>query len=322
MKVIKSLSLLIVVLFLSGCGDKAPEKIVRIGINPWPGYEFIYLADQKGFFQEAGLNIELLEFSSLADVSRVFRQGRIDGMTSTMIEAVDIAASTQDQFDIVLITDFSTGGDLIVANKPINSVADLKGKKVGVELDLLGSFILAQALAQHGLSINDVTMVNVEQLEAEVQLLSKDIDAIVTYPPFSTGLLKQKDAQAIFSTAEIPEDVIDIVVVRHGVLDNAEEWRQKFIKVWQRALDYAKENEAEAYRIMAEREGVTVEEFRDALKGITVVGADKQQTLMGSDLLTTNMLEICEVMKSAGSTVTDCQHLDKNLLPLNLRSHQ
>jgi NitT/TauT family transport system substrate-binding protein len=319
MRIIKILSLLIGVLFLAACGDKAPEKTIRIGINPWPGYEFIYLAEQKGFFQEEGLKIELLELASLADVSRVFRQGRIDGMTSTMVEAVDIASNADDQFDIILLTDFSTGSDVIAANKPISSIAGLKGKKVGVELDLLGSFILAQALEQQGLSTNDVTMINVEQLEAEAKLLSKGIDAMVTYAPFSTHILKQDSVQAIFTTAEIPEKVIDIVVLRHGVLDNATEWQQKFIKVWQRALEYAKENEGEAYRIMAEREGVTVEEFREALKGITIVGAEKQLPLMRSDLLTTNMLKICEILKSASSTVIDCQHLNDKLKPLILR---
>lgn len=319
MKIIKSLSLLIAVLLLGACNDKAPEQTVRIGINPWPGYEFIYLAEQKGFFQQEGLNVELLELASLADVSRVFRQGRIDGMTSTMVEAVEMATSTQNQFDIVLVTDFSTGSDLIVANKPINSIAGLKGKKVGVELDLLGSFILAQALAQHGLSTNDVTIVNVEQLEAEAQLLSKDIDAIVTYPPVSTQILKQKGVKNIFSTAEIPEDVIDVVVLRHGVLDNIEEWQQQFIKVWRRALEYAKANEDEAYNIMAEREGITVEEFRNLLKGVTLVGADKQGTLLTADLLKNNMLKICKVMKNVGSSVTDCQDLNDKLKSLVLR---
>ena len=134
------------VLFLSACCDKAPEKMIRIGINLWPGYEFIYLAEQKGFFQQEGLKIELLELTSLADVSRVFRQGLIDGMTSTMFEAVDIASNADDPFDIILHTDISTGSDVIAANKQISYIACLKGKKVGVELDLLGSFILAQAL--------------------------------------------------------------------------------------------------------------------------------------------------------------------------------
>ena len=185
------------------------------------------MAEQKGFFQEEGLKIELLELSSLADVSRVFRQGRIDGMTSTMIEAVDMASNADDQFDIILLTGFSTGSDVIVVNKPISSIAGLKGKRVGVELDLLSSFILAQALEQQSLSTNDITMINVEQLEAEAKLLSKSIDTMVTYAPFSTNILKQDSVQAIFTTAEIPEKVIDLVILRHGVLENTTEWQQK-----------------------------------------------------------------------------------------------
>ena len=70
------------VLALSACSE-APSDPLRVGINPWPGYGPLFLAADKGFFAEEGIDVELVELTSLADVRRAFERGQIDGMTSS-----------------------------------------------------------------------------------------------------------------------------------------------------------------------------------------------------------------------------------------------
>jgi ABC-type nitrate/sulfonate/bicarbonate transport system substrate-binding protein len=55
MQTTQLLVLAILALTLGTCAAK-PVKVIRIGINPWPGFEFLYLAEQKGFFKEESLN--------------------------------------------------------------------------------------------------------------------------------------------------------------------------------------------------------------------------------------------------------------------------
>jgi NitT/TauT family transport system substrate-binding protein len=303
-------------LLIASCAEEPSQKTIRLGINQWPGYEFLYLADQKGFFKEEGLDIELVELAALADIKRVFEQGRIDAMASTIIEAVEVSLNSDQKIDIVLVPDFSNGGDIIISNKPLTSIAELKGKKVGVELGLLGSFILSQALDKNGLSLDDVTMVNVEQLDTKKQLLSENVAAVVTYPPFSTEILKHDNVNQIFSTADIPGDVIDVVVVREKSLLNPAQWQQKLFSAWQRALDFAKSNPDEAYKIMAEREGISVEEFQAALTGVSVIEKDQQLKTLHSKQLTNNILKVCQTLNKIETHQNNCEMISSRIGPL------
>ena len=75
-------SILLCAAWLAGCGRH--EGPIRIGINAWPGNEFLFLAQEKGFFAAQGVDVRLIEYSSLGDVRRAFDRGQIDGMTGTI----------------------------------------------------------------------------------------------------------------------------------------------------------------------------------------------------------------------------------------------
>lgn len=301
---------------LSACSDEPVQNTIRLGINPWPGYEFLYLADQKGFFEDEGLDIELVELGSLADIKRVFEQGRIDAMASTIIEAVEVSLNSNQTIDLVLVPDFSNGGDVIITDASISSIEDLRGKRVGVELGLLGSFILSQALNKYEMAIEDVNMVNVEQLNAENQLLTGEIAAIVTYPPFSSEMLRHDSVNQIFSTAEIPKDVVDVVSVRKSALLYPKEWQQKLFSVWQRAIDYAKENPEDAHKIMADREGITVEEFAAALSGVAIIETNKQLDTLHSKQLADNIFKVCQTLNKINGHKHQCTNINEKISPL------
>ena len=316
MRVFNSIVVFSLFLLIASCAEEPSQKTIRLGINPWPGYEFLYLAAQKDFFKKEGLDIELVELAALADIKRAFEHGRIDAMASTIIEAVEVSLNSDQKINIVLVPDFSNGGDVIIANKPLTSITELKGKKIGVELGLLGSFILSQALAQNNLSLNDVTMINVEQLDAENQLSLENIAAMVTYAPFATEILRQDSVHQIFSTVEIPGDVIDVVVVRENALINPTQWQQKLFSAWQRALDFTKSNPEEAHKIMAEREGISVEEFQAALTGVSIIEKDQQLNTLHSEQLTNNILKVCQTLNKMEKHQNTCETISSKIGPL------
>ena len=308
---VKKVLILCFILVLTACTEAAKPQKVRIAINPWPGYEFLYLASELGFYEQEGINVEIVELSALADVQRVYIQGRVDGFGSTVIEAVQAAGITQKPLSIILVPDFSNGGDVIIGKEPINSVTDLKGRKVGTEVGSLGMYVLYAALAKYNMSLDDVTVVNVEQLDAKNAMDSNEVDAMVTYPPYSIALTKDANNKQVFDTSEIPEQVIDVVALRSGVVDNQAEWVEKFHRVWQKTLDYAANNQQQAYEIMAKREGVTVEEFTDALTGLKIIQSNKQTELLKSQKLKDNIKNVCKVLSIAESIRFQCKNIDQ-----------
>jgi len=307
------LLLVIIIIFLCSCSKTDTSPKVKLAINPWPGYEFLYLASEKNFFMEEGLNVELLEAPSLADVQRMYAQGHANAIATTMIEVVTSAGELKKPTSLVLIPDYSNGGDVILSNANIKSVKDLKGKKVGAEIGSLGIFILAKALNKYGLSLSDIEVINTEQLNALNAMSLGEIEAIVTYPPYSIELLNKTDSKQIFSSAQIPKDVVDTISMDTQILKQDPRWLTKFHNVWQRSLDFARTNKQEAYQIMAQREGISIEEFTDALTGLSIIPASEQLKILNSKQLKDNMNDVCQTLSITKSISFDCKILSRYL---------
>ncbi|MGF1743085.1 ABC transporter substrate-binding protein [Vibrio profundum] len=300
--------LLATIVVLAGCDKFTSNKPVRIAINPWPGYEFLYLAKQKNIFEQFDLNIELVEMASLADVQRIYVQGRVDGMTSTVIELVHAAGQTEDPISIVLIPDYSNGGDVIVAHKSVQSIPDLKGKQVTAELGSLGMYVLYEALNKAGMELKDVQLDNSEQLEIESLLTNRKIDAAVTYPPASTLVLRNPDFHKIFDSSQIPESIIDIVAVKASVIKNDPEWVNKFHQAWGAVLEYARTHPEESYAIMAEREGTTANEFQQALEGLILLDKNEQERILSDGKIEKNVKAVCQVLLQSNAISFPCEN--------------
>lgn len=270
------------VLLLGACRE-APPQLIRIGINPWPGYEFLYLAEQKEFYQEEGLNVKIVHYSSLEDVLRALKQGQIDGMGSTVIELIQVTRMGKAA-KIVMVSDYSHGADVIVTRDHITQLSQLRGMRVGLEFQSVGIFMLARALDKAGLSLDDVKVLNMPQLEMARAFEAGEIDVAITYPPTSMEILAQARARVLFDSSAIPGEVLDVISLDASVLASQPELQGRLFKVWDRALAYAASNKAEAYAIMAQREQITPAAFEGFLEGITILDSADQASIFHSKL--------------------------------------
>ncbi len=299
------------ILLIHGCTSNS-SKSVKIAINSWPGYEFLYLAQKVGIYDQLGLNIELIELDSLSDVQRAYVNGYADGFASTVIEAVQAEVLSERPLKIILVPDYSNGGDVIIAPNGLSSIKDLKGKTVGAEVSSLGIFLLDRALALHGLSLNDVNIVNIEQLNGEQKMLAGEIDAFVTYPPVSVNILKHKRFHKIFTSAEIPNEIIDTVAVSETVLKKQPDFSQKLRKAWGLAINYYQANPQEAIQLMAEREGISPAEFKEVLSDLHIVSEQAQNRLFKNpEMLVRSTNAVCKTLVHIEAINTDCATISR-----------
>jgi len=145
---------LLATMTLSSASHAAPLKI---GYSDWPGYTILEVAKQKGWFKEAGLDVEMVWFDYAASIDAL-AAGKIDADMLVASDAL-VTGATGAKTKIVTLLDFSEGSDMIVGAPGIESIKDLKGKKVGVELNLVEHLLLLQALKQNGMTQNDVVLV-------------------------------------------------------------------------------------------------------------------------------------------------------------------
>ena len=247
-----------------GCSPKTPD-VLRVGLVQWPVNEFFYLAREKGFFREEGVEVQVVEFSTLGDCRRAYERGQLDAYGATVTEVLTARDHSPRSPQIVHVMDYSDGADMIVAQAGITDCADLKGRRVGVELSTIGVYVLARALEKHGLSLTDVTAVPMNQTDMEKAMNQGDLDAAVVYPPFSVTLLRDGKATAVFSSTEIPGEVVDVLAVDAEIARTRPNDVAKLLRTFWRAVAYAQQNPEEAHGIMAAREGLTPAEFREAL---------------------------------------------------------
>jgi NitT/TauT family transport system substrate-binding protein len=189
-----------------------PDNSLRIGFPPWIAFDVLLYAQHAGLFEDQGLEVELIRFDESSDVIRAVMEGSVD----LGCFGIGTVACNHDgtPLDIVLITNVSSGADGIVAARGIESVSDLRGKRVGCKMRAINRLVLAEALEHHGLSFDDVTIVDLSNTAATQQFLDGSIDAAVLWEPGLSDVAATSGGGVIHRTSDLDSLVIDAIVAR------------------------------------------------------------------------------------------------------------
>lgn len=241
---------------------------LKVGYSDWPGWVAWQVAIDKGWFKEAGVDVKFEWFDYSASMD-AFSAGKLDAVMMTNGDALVTGAGGAKSV-MIMLTDYSNGNDIIVAKPGIKSLADLKGKKVAVEMGLVEHLLLLNGLKKAGLKESDVTLVNAKTNEMPQVLTAKDIAAVGAWQPVAGEALKAvPGSKGIYTSADEPGLIYDTVSVS---LASAKARRAdwiKFVKVWDKVVAYIEDpkTQADAVKIMAARSGVTPAEYLPLLKG-------------------------------------------------------
>lgn len=260
---------------LALCGFANAETL-KIAYSDWPGWVAWEIGVQKGWFKEAGVDVEFLWFDYVPSMD-AYVAGKVDAVCMTNGDALVTGATGKPSVGI-LINDYSNGNDMIVAAPGISSLKDLKGKKVGIEEGFVEHLLLLTGLQKNGMSLDDVSIVNTPTGETPQVLASKAVDAIGAWQPNSGQALKAlPGSKAIYTSADAPGIIYDLLYVSPESLEkNKEDWA-KVVKVWYKIADYIKdeENLDDALKILAGRVNLKPEEYEPFLKGTYILSLDE-----------------------------------------------
>lgn len=285
-------AILITALLFVGCGkstevksDAAPADVpaakaslppLKIAYSDWPGWIAWDIGIQKGFFREEGVEVDFRWFE-YAPSMEAFAAGQVDAVTMTNGDAL-ITGATGAPSVIILVNDYSDGNDMIVAQQGIESVAELKGKKIGIEVGFVEHLLLLTALEKNGLTEKDVTLVNTPTHQTAQTLASGDVNAIAAWQPNSGQALKAvAGSKAIFSSADEPGLIYDTLAVKPDSLaKRTDDWK-KVVKVWYRIVDFMAEpsNRKEMLEILSARVNISPDEYEPFLKGTRILTYDE-----------------------------------------------
>jgi NitT/TauT family transport system substrate-binding protein len=257
---------------------------LKLAHSTWVGYGPFYVARDKGFFKEEGLNVEL-----------VIMEDTPIKMGALMAGQLDLVASTADEFPIymkpgiavkyVLAVDNSKGGDGIVASKDVADIAGLKGKKVAFEQGSVSQFFLNALLKDAGMTQADIEPVNMAATDAGVAFAAKQVDAAVTWEPALSQGAKAEHGRILLTSADKPGLITDVVAATADTVANKKEDIAGFVRAWYKALEFIKTNPDEASAIMAQGVGGWLSDpkvFAETLTGIEYLDKDKNVAFFGS----------------------------------------
>ncbi len=273
-------------------GARSQQPLV-VAINPWPGYEFATLARELGFFHQEGIEVRIVELSSLGDSRRAFERGQADGFFATNVEMLYTKDKLQRTPRITLVADYSNGANVLIAPKSIESISSLQGKRVGVELGALNAIILARALTSRGLTWEDVQAINMPAIDMENALKSGKIDAAVSYPPMSFEILSDPNMHVLFSSSSIPGEIVDVLIFDDSTIRQRPKDIEAFHRAYHRAQQFSIESPDRAMEIMASRERLSPEKFKECLTdGIQIVYRQDQKTFLSPTGSLSKSLEV------------------------------
>lgn len=264
-------------LLVSACGkqeEPAPGTSgvkVTLAFSAWPGWFPWQVAQEQGLFTANGVDVELKYFDNYLDSLTALSTGNVTANSQTLNDTlISISAPGAAKQTIVLVNDNSTGNDQIIARDGINSVADLKGKTVAVEQGTVDHFLLLLALQKAGLKFDDVTVKGLPTADAAAAFKAGQVDAVGAFAPFTTTALERAGSKTIASSKEFPGAIPDHLVFAADFVAQHPTEVQAVVKTWFDTIAWIAANKDKAIAIMAEKAGVSVEDYKSYDAGTTI----------------------------------------------------
>jgi NitT/TauT family transport system substrate-binding protein len=239
---------------------------IYVGWMPWD-----YAATSgilKKWADKNDVEIELVRMDYIPSVEAYVAK-QVDGVAVTNMETLDMPAAAGIDSSVIITGDYSNGNDAILTRDKIG-VKDLKGKRISLVQLSVSHYLLARGLEMNGLKEGDVTIVNTSDSDiAPVFLASKDQKVVVTWNPMVMQIEQTPGVNRVFSSAEIPGEILDLMVVRSDVLKQHPGLGKALTGAWYETMGVmtGKGPDTErALETMATSAGCSLVEFKGQLK--------------------------------------------------------
>lgn len=240
----------------------------------WPGFVIPALAYELGYFKEEGIAIDYIDLPDGADIFDELRKGNVDvqGTLSTQYLS-NIRNTNSIDSRIVLLTDYSNGGDAIIARK---GAPDLKSKNIkkiaGIE-DY--EFFLPYSLELLDVDEKTVKYVSIPADQERVdKLLSGEIDYAVTYDPYLSQAVG-KGAQVIFTSSDKPGILTDVLLFSNRLIEKKPEIVKAYVRAYFKAYDFWRDYPLQSYKTVYSFYKYLPEDFEKQMKRVKLLSLDE-----------------------------------------------
>lgn len=243
----------------------AQETKVGLGISGWTGFAPLTLAKEAGIFKKNGLDVSIKKIPQ-KDRHLAIASGDIQCAATTVETWIAWNANgvaTKQIFQL----DKSYGADGMAVRNDVASIKDLKGKTVAASAPGTAPyFTLAWFLKKNGLTLKDVTIVNLEPAAAAQAFVAGQNDAAMTYEPYLSTVRAAPDKGKIIATTLDYPMIMDTVGCTPKFLADNPKAAKAMADSYFEAVDMIAKDQAKAYGIMGADVKQSGEQFGNSAK--------------------------------------------------------
>ncbi len=278
----KILPLLILLTFLLyGCGEnqvQKPKPQITIAIQDLPNDESIARDWYKTEFGELGYKVIVLEYESSGLISNAMASGNVDIGVIGTAAAVN-AISKGLPIEVFWIHNIEGDNECLVVKNEVgvNSIAELKGKRIGVPPDSTALYSLLHAIKKSGLSTGDVTIITIQPLAIVNAWKEGKIDAAFLWQPSLGELLE--DGRVLVSARELDAMGItsaDVGIVNKDFARKHPAVLKKYVELQTRAHELFRNQPIQAAEIAAKNLNMSSSDALKQMNELVWIDVDEQ----------------------------------------------
>ncbi|MDX3974963.1 ABC transporter substrate-binding protein [Shinella sp.] len=260
---------------------------IRILAPTWLGFAPVHVGIQNGCFTARGLDVSIKFEDDLANVMAAMARGDIEVQMRSVGEYQGRPRDKDTPGIIIGTIDESVGGDGVITDDKIASVADLKGKTVASELNIPSRLLLQAALKEAGLSLADLQIKDIATADTAAVFADESIAAIATYEPFmSQAVLNstRSGAKVLLSSKDKRGLIVDAIIARNDDLKANPKKYAEFLACLYEAVDFIKAEPAKFAEMVAPEFGLTPAEVTGVVESsLSYTSLAESKAYMGTD---------------------------------------
>ena len=240
----------------SGCSEK-PDSIV-VSYSPFEPTALVWIAQDQQFFSKNGLSVTFnkcdtgpaaLDAMFAGDADLAVGVGEFPIVSRVLAQTDLRILASMDRSEII--------GVVARRDRGIIEVSDLRGKRVGTTRGTMAEFFLGRFLELHGMSVQDVTLVDLKTPSEWVDsVVDGDVDAVATAEPYVTSASELLGANAVLWSAHSGQPMYGLITATDEWLIAHPDVARNFLRALVQAEEYAVQHPAEAQAIVQKALGL------------------------------------------------------------------
>lgn len=240
------------------------EKVIRVGVVTWGGYaggqyfnEGFKANKESRFYKDYKLLVEFVLNDDFVSSREAWKAGKVDVLWTT-IDAfpTEVGNLGEHEPQVIFQADWSRGGDAIVVRRGIQTVADLKGKKIAVAPMTPSHTFLLWLLDAGDLEYKDIEIVEAPNaIDAAAYFKAAKVDAAVVWSPDDQDCVKNVKGASILKNTKVASNIIaDVFIVKKKFLEENQKELQALVEGWMKGaaeINNSDENKKKAAKILA-----------------------------------------------------------------------